>query len=90
MILHRDRDFTAYVCGKRDRQRGVDKTCQNRQVNARKADAAILDRVLGQVLTPTFTEELLSEIQNKMVDTEDLDRTIANNYKLLFATVHLR
>lgn len=47
MVLHRSRDFTAYVCGKRDRQRGVEKTCQNRQVNARKADAAVLDRVLS-------------------------------------------
>ncbi len=86
MILHRDRVFTAYVCGTRDRERGIQKSCQNRQVNARKADTIILEAVLKQILTPGFVRDLISDIQAESRNTEKLNQEIEAAYKMLDLT----
>jgi site-specific DNA recombinase len=85
MVLHRDRDFVSYACGKRDRQRGS-KTCPARRVNANKVNLLILDRVLNQILTPTFIEDLLGEIQTNLRDTDKLDRDLDQNENMLMMT----
>lgn len=83
MVLHTEKDYRSYACGKRERQRGY-KDCQNaRRVNARKADAAILDAVLNRILSPAFVGDLLDDIQKQMTDTAPLDRQIEDAYTLL-------
>ncbi|HNQ94417.1 MAG TPA: recombinase family protein [Anaerolineales bacterium] len=86
MVLHTEKDYRSYACGKRERQRGY-KDCQNaRRVNARKADAAILDAILNQILSPAFVGDLLDDIQKQMVDTSALDHQIEDAYTLLDLT----
>ena len=86
MVLHTERDYRSYACGKRERQRGY-KDCQNaRRVNARIADRVILDAVLNQILSPAFVYDLLKDVQAQMVDTGKLDREIGNVNNLLVAT----
>ncbi len=86
MVLHTSSDYRSYQCGKRDRQRG-DKDCtQARSINARKADRVILDTVLNRILNPSFVDDLLGEIQNQMVDTDQLDREIGISNNILVTT----
>ncbi|MEW6085544.1 MAG: recombinase zinc beta ribbon domain-containing protein [Chloroflexota bacterium] len=86
MVLHTEKDYRSYACGKRERQRGY-KDCQNaRRVNARKADAAILDAVINRILSPAFVGDLLEDIQKQMVDTSALDRQIEDAYTMLDLT----
>ena len=86
MVLHTSSDYRSYQCGKRDRQRGIKDCTQARSVNARKADRVILDTVLGRILSPTYIETLLGEIQSQMVDTSQIDRNIGTENKLLTTT----
>ncbi|MEP7135812.1 MAG: recombinase family protein [Chloroflexota bacterium] len=86
MVLHTERDYRSYACGKRERQRGY-KDCQNaRRVNARIADRVILDAVLNRILSPAFVSDLLNDIQKQMVDTGKIDREIGNANNLLIVT----
>jgi site-specific DNA recombinase len=86
MVLHTSKDYRSYQCGKRDRQRGYKDCTQARSVNARIADRVILDTALNRILSPTFIETLLSEIQNQMVDTVQIDREIGTASTLLINT----
>jgi DNA invertase Pin-like site-specific DNA recombinase len=63
--------YTYYVCGQRDRKHGV-QVCEGRRINARKADAAILDAVLSRVLTPAFLEEIFEEVRLQLTDAAAL------------------
>ena len=55
-------------------------------MNARIADRVILDTVLNRILSPTFVESLLGEIQSQMVDTGKIDQEILNTNTLLVST----
>lgn len=83
MVLHTSKDYRSYLCGKRDRQKGYQDCTQSRNVNARKADRTILDTILNQILSPSFIEELLAEIQDHMADTNKIDREIGEENNLL-------
>lgn len=83
MVLHTSKDYRSYLCGKRDRQKGYKDCAESRNVNARKADRIILDTILNQILSPSFVEELLAEIQDQMADTDKIDREIGDANNLL-------
>ena len=86
MVLHTAKDYRSYLCGKRDRQKGYEDCTQSRNVNARKADRIILDTILNQILSPSFVEELLAEIQDQMADVTKIDREIGDANNLLIQT----
>lgn len=86
MVLHTEKDYRSYACGKRERQCGYKDCQQSRRVNARKADRAILDAVLDRILSPEFVNDLVSDIQNKMTAADDIDREIGKANDLLIAT----
>lgn len=86
MVLHAEKDYRSYACGKRERQRGYKDCTEARRVNAKKADAGVLDAVLTRILSPAFVEDLLNDIQNKMADTSKIDREMEDTYKLLDIT----
>jgi DNA invertase Pin-like site-specific DNA recombinase len=86
MVLHTAKDYRSYLCGKRDRQKGYKDCTKGRSVNARKADRIILDVILNQILSPSFVDNLLLEIQNQMVDVSKIDREIGDANNLLILT----
>lgn len=86
MVLHTAKDYRCYLCGKRDRQRGYQDCPNSRSVNAPKADRLVLDAVLNRILSPSFVESLLDEIQSQMVDTSKLDREIGDANNLIIIT----
>lgn len=86
MILHTSKDYRSYACGQRDRKKGFSDCKEARRVNARKADAIILDAILNRILSPAFVEELLEEIQNQFADTDRIDREIGDTNNLLIMT----
>lgn len=61
-----------YLCG-RKRRNGWS-SCEGRAIDARAADAAVLEAVLTRILTPDFVEDLLSETRAQFVNVADLDR----------------
>jgi site-specific DNA recombinase len=63
--------YTYYVCGQRDRKHGIN-VCEGRRINARKADAAILEAMLSRVMTPTFLEEIFEEVRLQFTDSAAL------------------
>jgi polyhydroxyalkanoate synthesis regulator phasin len=86
MVLHTSKDYRDYICGDRDRKKGYANCPQARCVNTRKADRVVLDAVLNKILSPSFVENLLEEIQSQMVDTGKLDREIGEANNLLILT----
>jgi DNA invertase Pin-like site-specific DNA recombinase len=83
MVLHTSKDYRSYLCGKRDRQKGYKDCTESRNVNARKADRTVIDTILNQILTPSFVEDLLAEIQNQMADINKIDREIFDTNNLV-------
>ena len=61
-----------YICGKKRRQRY--NSCQGRQINAAKADQAILEAILTQVLTPKFAAALFEEVKAQFTSVAELDQ----------------
>lgn len=87
MVLHTDEKYKRYSCGKRDRQRGEAKDCnQVKRVNARKVETLVLDTVLNRILISDDLEALTQEIQKQMVDTSTLDTEIETVNNLLINT----
>jgi ribosomal protein S27AE len=87
MVLHTDEKYKRYSCGKRDRQRGEAKDCnQVKRVNARKVETLVLDTVLNRILISDDMEALTQEIQKQMVDTSTLDTEIETVNNLLINT----
>jgi DNA invertase Pin-like site-specific DNA recombinase len=83
MVHHRDKKYRSYTCSQRDRKHGYADCSQARRVNARKAEPAILDVVLNQILSPDFVSEWIVEIQSQMTDTNELNSQIGDTNKLL-------
>ena len=76
--------WPCYICGKK-RMQGS-QTCDGRMVNAKLADAAILDTVLNRVLTKDYIAVLLDETRSKLAlpslleieaDTQNIQSQIA-------------
>ena len=86
MVLHTAKEYRSYLCGKRDRQKGYQDCTESRNVNTRKADRIVLDTILNQILSPSFVEELLAEIQDQMADVTKIDREIGDTNNLLIQT----
>lgn len=86
MVLHTSTDYRSYACGSRDRKKGFSECKESRRVNARKAEAIILDTVLNRILSPTFIEELIEEIHDQFEDTTRIDQEIENTNNLLTLT----
>ncbi len=86
MVHHKGREnrkWAYYACGVRDLERGIEKSCKSRRVNARRADRVILDTILNRILTPAFLEELIEEAREQMNDTSSLDQEITLKQALL-------
>jgi DNA invertase Pin-like site-specific DNA recombinase len=64
--------WQAYLCGKK-RNRSNWHACEGRQINAAKADKAVLDTVLEKILTPDFVTELLDEVRAQVSNTAEID-----------------
>jgi|GEM_PF-485855 len=64
-----------YICGKKTREGA--KACPERRIGADKADARVLDAVIGRVFTRSMAEALIAEVQAQLSDTSALDREIA-------------
>jgi site-specific DNA recombinase len=74
-----------YLCGRKKRQ-GYD-SCKGRMINARSAEKAVLQAVLSRVLTPTFLEELIEEVNVYLTqDLVDLELRIEELHKKLADT----
>ena len=63
-----------YMCGQKDRHGA--RSCEGRRVNARKAEAAVLDAVLCQVLTPEYVSSILAELRTQFSDTATIDHKL--------------
>lgn len=79
-IVHHQRGpdlhkYPYYVCGTLDRTHGI-KSCTGKRIQALKADAAILDAVLMRIMTLDFLEELITETQLQLSNTESLSEEI--------------
>ncbi len=87
MILHTSADYRCYACGTHDRKNTFSECTLSRKVNARKADALILDIVLNRILSPEFANDLLGDIQSQIADTSKIDREVndANNILMVNA-----
>ncbi len=86
MVLHTAKDDRSYICGQHDRKKGSTDCPNGQSVNARKADRIILDAVLKRILSPSFVEDLLDDVENQMVDASKLDREIGETSNLLILT----
>jgi DNA invertase Pin-like site-specific DNA recombinase len=86
MVLHTDRKYRGYACGKRDRRRGFSECTQARRVNARKAEKVVLDAIRNKILSPDFIDAWIADIQSQMTDSSDFDRTIGEANKTLIST----
>ena len=75
MFKDKSNGWDCYLCGRKRRQGW--NSCPSRMVSVELADAAILDVVLTQVLTPEFVGEMLADVRVLMADTDALDREIA-------------
>ena len=64
--------WQAYLCGQK-RNRGSWRACEGKQINAVKADKAVLDTVLNRILTPEFFEELLEDVRSQVSNTAEFD-----------------
>jgi hypothetical protein len=86
MIHHhgaKDRPWAYYVCRAIDTRPGLEKPCNSRRVNARRAEQAILSTVLDRILTPAFLEELMEEARGQIFDASDIEREITQKQTLL-------
>jgi DNA invertase Pin-like site-specific DNA recombinase len=86
MVLHTDKKYRSYTCGKRDRQRGFSVCTQARRVNARKAERVVLDAIRNKILSPKFVNDWIADIQSQMTDVNDFDRMIGETNKTLIST----
>jgi hypothetical protein len=73
-----------YICGRRDREHGL-KSCDNPRVLGKTLDALVLDLVLSRILTPSYAQELLTEIQAQFSRTADLDAQLKESRHALHA-----
>jgi hypothetical protein len=65
--------WIAYLCGKK-RNSGNWHACEGKQIQAEKADAAIVDAVLNFILTKDFANELITEVRAQISDDNEIQR----------------
>lgn len=74
-ITTRPNPWLYYLCGKKKRQ-GYD-ACPSHQIQARKAEQAIIETVINRILVPSQVEELLASINDQLEhDVADVDDKI--------------
>ncbi|MEM7345774.1 MAG: recombinase family protein [Chloroflexota bacterium] len=56
-----------YRCATRDRSR-----CHNKRAGARKIEKVVIDSIMGQVLTPSFTEIIVDHVNKSLNNRTDL------------------
>jgi DNA invertase Pin-like site-specific DNA recombinase len=84
MVLHTEKNYRSYACGKRERQRGGYKDCaEARRVNARKVESLVLETILTRILLAQDFEVLIKEIRSQFVDTSTIDEEIGKANNLL-------
>jgi hypothetical protein len=66
--------WRCYICNKKYLQ-GY-KACEGRQVNARNAEVVVLDSLLNRILTPTYFNKLLAQVQSRLENDTELDGRI--------------
>jgi DNA invertase Pin-like site-specific DNA recombinase len=86
IVLHTSPDYRSYACGLRDRQRGIKDCTQAHSIHAGKAERLILDAVLNRILSPEYIDDMLSELQSQLIDTDKLDREIDEVNNMLIIT----
>lgn len=64
--------WECYFCNKKNIM--GNEACENRMINGRNADKAVIDTVLEKVLTPDFMQDILRETRTVLTQTEELDR----------------
>lgn len=74
--VKRGHPWPLYLCGRKRRQGW--RSCQGRNVNGRRAEQAVVEAVMHQVLTPEYVAALLEEVRARMADTAAVDREIAD------------
>lgn len=65
--------WISYLCGAK-RNAGNWKACEGKQIQASKADNAVIDAVLNIVLTERYANELIDQIREKFSNNEEVDR----------------
>ena len=65
--------WIAYLCGKK-RNSGNWRACEGKQIQAAKADAAIINAVLNVILTQEFANELINQIRAHLSDDSESQR----------------
>ena len=65
--------WVSYLCGKK-RNAGRWKECEGRQIQAARADQAIVDAVLRNVLQPGYVMELIDQVRAELADNSDAQR----------------
>lgn len=65
--------WISYLCGAK-RNAGNWQACEGKQIQAAKADNAIINAVLNLILTDQYANELIEQIRDRLSDNDDLDR----------------
>ncbi len=65
--------WQAYLCGKK-RNRSNWHACEGKQINAVKADKAVIEAILNRVLTAEFFDDLLQDVRNQVSNTAEVDQ----------------
>lgn len=65
--------WISYLCGKK-RNRGNWHACEGKQIQAERADKAVIDAVLNRILRPDFAQELLCQIRDQLSDDTETQR----------------
>lgn len=73
---HKNHSWRYYICGKKDKQ-GT-KSCTSRRVGEQRAEDAILNAVINQVLSPEYLAEVIEQARIKYSDTSEIERQINN------------
>ncbi|MBN1815338.1 MAG: recombinase family protein [Anaerolineae bacterium] len=74
-IKGRPNSWPYYLCGRKKRQ-GYD-SCPGRQIQARKAEQAVIETVVNRILVPAQVEKLLAAVNEQLeVDVADVDAKI--------------
>ena len=64
--------WDCYICNKKNSM--GNRVCENHMINGKHADSAVLNAVLGKVLTPEFLQAVLDETKALLSDTDEIDR----------------
>ena len=70
-----------YICGNKDRHGKT--ACSSRRVDAKNAEAQIINTVLNKVLTPEYLSEVIDDTKKQLASTAEIERQIAAEKRTL-------